>query len=83
MQIRDRLLDVLKRQFNLSDPSDLGMSFDDLRMGVFEEWDSLGNLNLLLEIENEFSVRFSTEELSSMQSLPEIEACLIKRENKK
>jgi acyl carrier protein len=83
LELRDRILNVLKRQFSLSSPGDSGLSFDDFRMGALEEWDSLGNLNLLLEIEKEFSVRFKTEELSSIQSLVEIEAFLADRTDTK
>jgi acyl carrier protein len=76
LETREQLLEVFKRQFNLSDVNGLGLSFEELRMGAIEEWDSLGNLNLLLEIENEFSVRFTTEELSSIDSLVQLERYL-------
>jgi acyl carrier protein len=79
LEKREQLLEVFKRHFNVSDINDLGLSFEDLRMGTIEEWDSLGNLNLLLEVENEFSVRFSTAELSSIDSLVELENYLSSR----
>ena len=76
MEIRDRILTVVKSQFSVSD---LDLPFEDLRIGSIEEWDSLANLNLLLALENEFLVRFSTEELAAMQSLVEIENYLKKK----
>jgi acyl carrier protein len=76
LETRDRILEVLKKQFNIADVSGLGLSFEELRMGSIEEWDSLGNLNLLLEIENVFSVRLTTEELSSIESLLQVEKYL-------
>jgi len=79
LSTRDRILAVLGTQLSATDLNASPLSFDDLRMGAVEEWDSLTNLNLLLAIENEFSVRFSTEELASIQSLQEIERFLTER----
>ena len=76
METRQRILEVFKRQFKSSDLADLGLPFDELRMGAVEEWDSLGNLNFLLQIESEFSVRLTTEELASIDSLVQIEDLL-------
>jgi acyl carrier protein len=76
LKTREQLLEVFKKQFSVSDVNGLGLSFEDLRMGAIEDWDSLGNLNLLLEIENEFSVRFTTDELSSIDSLVQLEQYL-------
>ena len=78
METRQRILEVFKRQFKSSDLADLGLPFEELRMGAVEEWDSLGNLNLLLQIESEFSVRLTTEELASIDSLVQIESYLAK-----
>jgi acyl carrier protein len=79
LETRQRILEVFKRQFKSADIGDLGLPFEDLRMGAVEEWDSLGNLNLLLQIESEFSVRLTTEELASIDSLVQIEAYLAKQ----
>ena len=43
-----------------------------LKIGDIEEWDSQGNLNLLLAIEEEFNIRFSMEEMSELKSIKQI-----------
>ena len=43
-----------------------------LKIGDFKEWDSLGNFNLLLEIEKNFKIRFKQKELSSITSVNQI-----------
>lgn len=35
-------------------------------------WDSLGNVRLFLEIEREFSIRFSAAEISSLENVGEL-----------
>ena len=35
-------------------------------------WDSLGNIRLFLEIEREFSVRFSATEIASLKNIGEL-----------
>ena len=48
----------------------------DLRIGDLEEWDSLGNFNLLLAIEAEYEIRFSLEEMSAIKSVNDIVATI-------
>jgi acyl carrier protein len=79
LELRARILEVFKNQFNLSDAGDVGLPFEELRMGALDEWDSLGNLNLLLAIESEFSIRLTTEQLSSIDSLAQLESMLADR----
>ena len=43
-----------------------------LKIGDIPDWDSLGNFNLLLAIEDAFNVRFTVEEMSKIQSIPQI-----------
>ena len=47
-------------------------SITELKIGDIEEWDSQGNLNLLLAIEEEFNIRFSMEEMSELKSIKQI-----------
>lgn len=46
-------------------------------MGDIEAWDSLGHLRLMMEIEQEFAARFSTEQLRQLTSLAEIQEALL------
>jgi acyl carrier protein len=71
--LRDRIIKVCQKYFEMVNPQEFDRDYADFKMGVFDDWDSLGNLNLLLEMESEFSIRFSADELSSLQSLIAIE----------
>ena len=54
-------------------------NFEELKMGQITEWDSLGNLNLLLKIEEVFKVKFSIEEMSKINSIKKIRKFFKKR----
>lgn len=43
-----------------------------LKMGDLEPWDSLGNFNLLLAIEDRFNVRFTFDEIAEIKSVSQI-----------
>lgn len=45
---------------------------DDAALMTTEGWDSLGHAQLMLALEEEFSVRLPTEAVIELQSLPEI-----------
>lgn len=42
------------------------------KQGELDKWDSLGHLNVVMEIEAEFGVSFSTDEAIAMRSVPQI-----------
>ena len=41
-----------------------------------EGWDSLGQLNLVMELEGRFKISFTTEQVLRMRSIPEIVAVI-------
>ena len=43
-----------------------------LKIGSIQKWVSLGNLNLLLEIEKEFNIKFDTNTFSKIKSVKDI-----------
>ena len=49
---------------------------DDSSPEQIEEWDSIGHLNLVLGLEQNFGVSFSTDEIVAMQSIGKIKAVL-------
>ena len=57
-------------------------NFEELKMGQIPEWDSLGNLNLLLKIEEAFKVKFSIEEMTKINSIKKIRKFFNKKINK-
>jgi|TARA_B110000196_G_scaffold277247_1_gene255685 acyl carrier protein len=51
-----------------------------LEMGSFKEWDSLGNFNLLLAVEEHFEIRFTMDEITNIKSLAQITETLNARD---
>lgn len=45
-------------------------------IGDLDAWDSLGHLRLMMEIEHEYHIRFSTEQIHQLVSLAEIQTAL-------
>lgn len=43
-----------------------------LKLGDLEAWDSLGNFNLLLAVEERFDVRFTMDDMAEIKSVPQI-----------
>lgn len=57
-------------------------NFEKLKIGDLKEWDSLGHINLLLEIEKKFKIKFSMKEISELKNMKKIVATLNKIEKK-
>ena len=71
--IETKLKKVFENTFRNSEiPSNLNGA----SLGDIEEWDSLGNFNLLLSVEETFQIRFSMEEMSETKSFDEIVSIL-------
>tara|TARA_B100000900_G_C20347419_1_gene620841 strand:+ start:381 stop:611 length:231 start_codon:yes stop_codon:yes gene_type:complete len=51
-------------------------NIDDLKMGDLEEWDSLGNFNLILAIEQKAGIQFDFDQLENLNSISEIRKAL-------
>ena len=60
MTLEERVLDVLKRTFEL-DTVDITCSQKNC-----EKWDSMGQLNLVIELESEFGISLEPEEIGEM-----------------
>jgi len=72
-EITMNLRDILKKTFkNSTIPEEI----KDLKMGDFEEWDSLGNFNLILAIETEFQIQFDMDDLEKLTSISEIQKAI-------
>ena len=69
------LVEVLARVFK-TDPK---VIVPESSPHTLEGWDSLSHLELMLELEETFGVRFSTEEMSNLTSVSRIEAALRER----
>lgn len=67
------LRDVLIQTFRNSEiPDDIV----DLKMGDFEEWDSLGNFNLILAVESKYKIQFDIDELENLTSISQIQRAI-------
>ncbi len=58
---------------NYEVPHDIGF----LKIGDIDDWDSLGNFNLLLAVEDLYGVRFSVEQMSTIKAIDQIITALI------
>mgnify|MGYP001361742079 FL=1 len=65
MHLRDILIDTFK---NSSIPADI----NNLKMGDFNEWDSLGNFNLIMAVERIYQLHFDIECIEKMTSVSQI-----------
>ena len=69
MNLRDILIKTFKH-------SPIPEEIKDLKMGDLEEWDSLGNFNLILAIESEFQIQFDMDELEKLTSISELQKAI-------
>ena len=67
-----RVRAVIARTFQLSADQARG----DLRMGSTPQWDSMGHMSLVMDLEQEFGVQFPSFELAELQSVDAIVAAL-------
>lgn len=67
--------DVIARLFEVP----AGSLSDDTASGDVPEWDSLGHVNLVLELESAFGVRLSTEDALVMKSVGQVKKVLRER----
>ena len=51
-------------------------NIEKLQVGDFDEWDSLGNFNLILEVEKYFKVKFNANNFSKISSIESIKKYL-------
>ena len=65
---RDRVYDILARQF-LTAKEDLT---DETGPGDIPAWNSLGQLQIILEIERQFNIHFSVDDVMSFNNIGEL-----------
>ena len=69
MSLRQILIDTFTK-------SNIPENIDDLKMGDFEEWDSIGNFNLILAVEQKYKIQFDMENLDKIKSIKDIKKFL-------
>ena len=75
---KKKIFESLKKIFP---KSQIPKKISKLKIGDFPQWDSLGNFNLLLEIEKQFSCRIDTKSFNKIKSVKDIKEFLKKSGN--
>jgi acyl carrier protein len=74
-KMNDRLEKIIRIALEIRDGSlNPNWTSDDI-----EAWDSVGHLNLILELEKEFGIKFEIEEMFDLEKLGDIEKILKKK----
>ena len=66
-EIENKVKDVIKRTFNVDIKISESTSPSDI-----SGWDSFGHLNLILELEENFNIKFSDEDMLKLDSVKNI-----------
>ena len=66
-------LEKIKKALKKAFPrSKIDKNIVNLKIGSLKKWDSLGNLDLILEIEKEFNLKFDSNTFSKIKSVQDI-----------
>ena len=68
-EINKKIFESLKNTFS---KSKIPKNISELKIGDLKEWDSLGNYNLLLDIEKSFKIRFNSTDLTKITTIKQI-----------
>jgi acyl carrier protein len=60
--------DTISRLF----PASAGLTAENCKMNIVKGWDSLGHMQLILEVENIYKVRFTAEEIVGATTLEDL-----------
>ena len=64
--MEEKVLNIIKRVFELTDVR------SDVSQSNCVKWDSLNHLNLVLEVEMEFDISFSPEEITEIKNFSDL-----------
>ncbi|MDP6173589.1 MAG: acyl carrier protein [Rhodospirillales bacterium] len=68
----EKLITIISRVFKIA-PEDIS---EDLAAGDHENWDSVGHLELIMQIEEQFDFQFSMEEITELTSAKALDEAL-------
>lgn len=66
--IKDRVIAIMAKVFEVAP----GQITKESSIGDFPAWDSLGNLRMLQEIQDEFNIEFEPEEIIELEDVNDI-----------
>ena len=72
MQTREAIRSTFSKIFAGVFPTFSGSIIDSLTAADVNEWDSVSHIDLICEIESEFSIEFTTAEISQLQNVGEL-----------
>ncbi|MCM1081998.1 MAG: acyl carrier protein [Clostridium sp.] len=72
MSVKERLQEIFRSIF---DDESLEI-FEEMTSEDIEEWDSLTHMNLILDIEKEFGIKFTTKEITKAKNVGEFLAII-------
>lgn len=73
MEIEKTLREILQKTFTRSE---IPHEISSLCMGDLEEWDSLGNFNLILAVESHYEIQFDMDELETLNSIARLQEAI-------
>lgn len=76
----EKVVDVLKKTLELDEKTDISMQ---TKMEDIPEWDSFGQVSLLSELEKEFQIKFSFDEMIAINSVASILEILEKKNDER
>ena len=68
MNIKDRVYKVISASLHIN----IALINNDLEVGSIKEWDSLGQVNLIVALEKEFKITFDVDETLEMDNVYDI-----------
>jgi acyl carrier protein len=71
--MRDRIIGIMKNIF------DMNVIAEDVSQENCIEWDSMHHLQLVVELENEFAISFTPEEIALMTDFTTVEKVIISK----
>ena len=78
MNIQKKLIEVIKEVFRIKN-----FNIKKMKQGAHEKWDSVGHLNLMLEIEKKFKIKFKMSQIIDLDSFLKIQKEIYKILKKK
>jgi acyl carrier protein len=75
IEVDDRIKQVVANVFAV----DVATVTEDASPDTVENWDSLGHMNLVVALEEEFHIQFSDEQMMEMLNLPLV-VCVVKEQ---
>ena len=76
---KNEILEKVQEIFrDVLDNEEIQLSFDTTAEDI-EEWDSLSHIQLIVAIEKEFTVKFTSKEIMSWANVGEMLDCMLKK----